>query len=161
MINGNMEMMKSMVNIFDHAEYEAKCKEAQIPINYLQQYSMGVGMLMMGRTKYPELDWQDAYTKMFADMNAEVEAFTHVPGACDKKEEHLPSKLKQASKLLKATVSHVGNGMKSVNEEEYARRLCICDKCPELLKGRRCAKCGCFLEVKAKWEPSKCDINKW
>ena len=161
MIYNNMDMMKSMNNIFDYAEYEVKCIEAKIPINRIQQYGMGVGLLMMGRTKYPDLDWQEAYLKTLQEMSAEVEASPNIEQGCDRKEDHLPSKLRQAKNLLTATVEHVAHGMKSVSDEEYARRLGICDECPELLKGRRCVKCGCFMEVKAKWETSNCSINKW
>jgi hypothetical protein len=51
--------------------------------------------------------------------------------------------------------------MKEADSDEYQRRLKICDECPELLKGRRCIKCGCPMETKAKWLESKCDLNKW
>ena len=82
----------------------------------------------------------------------------------DKKEdenEHLyvkpPSFLEMAKNFTKAAGKHIANGMKSVSQEVYIDRLDACNKCPFLVEEqKRCGKCGCILEHKAKWETSEC-----
>lgn len=161
MINNNMNMLKSMVNIFDYEEYSAKCKEKQVPINYMQQFCVGIGVLLVGRDKYPDLDWQEAYTRMFDDMN---EAEEKAPeGGCERKESHLPSHLQQAKNLIGATVRHVRAGLPMVDDAEYSRRLKICssNECGKLVKNFRCLACGCYMKTKARWAEEKCKLNKW
>ena len=43
-------------------------------------------------------------------------------------------------------------------------RLATCDICPHLIKEkRRCGKCGCYLEHKAKWRTGICpdEPSRW
>ena len=81
----------------------------------------------------------------------------------DKKDEnaHLyvtpPSFFTMAKNFAKAAGKHVANGMKAVSQEVYMERLDACNKCPFLVKDqKRCGKCGCMLEHKAKWESADC-----
>lgn len=47
-----------------------------------------------------------------------------------------------------------------VEEEEYERRLNICQKCEYLLNGM-CGKCGCFVELRALLKKNGCpDVKK-
>jgi len=49
---------------------------------------------------------------------------------------------------------------KSVSEDEYKRRLDICDECPHRTKNR-CGLCGCNLTLKAAKQTWKCDAGHW
>lgn len=44
-------------------------------------------------------------------------------------------------------------------EEEYRRRLDLCRRCGELANGI-CAKCGCFVELRALKTESRCPHEK-
>lgn len=47
-----------------------------------------------------------------------------------------------------------------VEEEEYERRLNICQRCEYLLNGM-CGKCGCFVELRALLKKNGCpDVKK-
>jgi hypothetical protein len=51
---------------------------------------------------------------------------------------------------------------KKVNQEEFDRRMAICEQCPFLKKpAKQCAKCGCFMKLKTKIERAHCPIHKW
>ncbi len=74
----------------------------------------------------------------------------------------LPSTMEMAKNLAVSTAKHVANGMQNITPEKQKERLDICSTCPFLVEdGSRCAKCGCFLEVKTKWASSSCPIGKW
>lgn len=74
----------------------------------------------------------------------------------------MPSLIQQGKNLLKATKTHIANGMKHVTLEEQNRRLSICNACPLFDKSlMKCKKCGCNLNVKTKWESSTCPIGQW
>jgi topoisomerase IA-like protein len=47
-----------------------------------------------------------------------------------------------------------------VTEEEKHSRLAVCETC-EFREGKRCGKCGCYLEKKASWSSESCPENKW
>lgn len=42
-----------------------------------------------------------------------------------------------------------------VSDEEYERRLLLCDSCPEL-RGGLCGQCGCYVAVRAAKKPGYC-----
>lgn len=47
------------------------------------------------------------------------------------------------------------------NENAFAR-LEICNSCPDLMRENWvCAKCGCFLKIKARKEQEFCPLGKW
>lgn len=78
--------------------------------------------------------------------------------------EKTPSFFQMAKNFTKSLKDHVANGMVSVPQLVYMERLDACNKCPHLiLKTKRCGKCGCMLEHKAKWESATCpDIpSRW
>ena len=79
----------------------------------------------------------------------------------DKKIEELyikpPSFFKMALSFTAAAGKHLANGMRAVTQEVYMNRLNACQECPFLIdEQKRCGKCGCNLEHKAKWETSEC-----
>lgn len=47
-----------------------------------------------------------------------------------------------------------------VTEEEYERRLAVCQDCEKLLTGT-CAACGCYVELRAVAKISHCPHKKW
>jgi len=49
-----------------------------------------------------------------------------------------------------------------VPKEIEEKRIEICNSCEHLFKPTgNCKRCGCFMQVKAKLEHSKCPIGKW
>ncbi len=53
-------------------------------------------------------------------------------------------------------------GMPPVEDAEIARRLSLCEACPFLIAGeRRCSKCGCFVEAKARFRTQRCPDARW
>jgi len=75
----------------------------------------------------------------------------------------LPSLMKQATSFAKSAIKHVRSGMKNVSQEEIDKRIEICGGCEFFTGGEkpRCSKCGCHIRLKARWESSKCPIDKW
>ena len=67
---------------------------------------------------------------------------------------------KMFSDLAVNLKSIVRSGIKTVNREEHERRYTICLGCRFIEKGR-CAKCGCFMKLKSKFESMSCPINLW
>lgn len=50
----------------------------------------------------------------------------------------------------------------TVPKESFEKRLSICNECEEYDKGgKRCRKCGCFMEYKAKLRIVECPMGKW
>ena len=169
MINNNMDMIKQMEDIFDYDEYVSKCKDKNTPIRDLNGFCIGVGALMVGRAKYPDLDWQEAYLKTFQAMNGQdtKEINTHnaaADGGCcgDKKEEKPLSVIQAGKSFLKATKEHISKGMSNVSHEEHLRRLSICKDCEWIKDGFQCGQCHCFMGIKAGWDITDgCKLNKW
>tara|TARA_R100000781_G_scaffold114355_2_gene84947 strand:- start:439 stop:954 length:516 start_codon:yes stop_codon:yes gene_type:complete len=75
-----------------------------------------------------------------------------------------PSLMKRAFNFAKATKEYVKDGMQNVDKAIYIKRLEICKRCPifNAEKGT-CNKCGCFMEIKAKWKVSTCpdEPSRW
>jgi Family of unknown function (DUF6171) len=71
-----------------------------------------------------------------------------------------PSLTTQAANLVHSVVTFVGSGGGLVDETEHRRRLEICAAC-DLLRGNRCAACGCFIKVKARGRVFRCPIGRW
>jgi hypothetical protein len=47
-------------------------------------------------------------------------------------------------------------------EEVRAKRIEICNECPEFIHiTKQCKKCGCFMELKTKLEEAFCPLRKW
>jgi hypothetical protein len=51
---------------------------------------------------------------------------------------------------------------KKASDELANFRMSICQTCPELFTPTtQCKKCGCFMQVKTKFEAAKCPLDKW
>lgn len=91
-----------------------------------------------------------------------IEAIISDPIQEQKTPVKLPSTMEMAKNFVKSATKHIQNGMKSVTEEKQQERLKICSECPHITENNsRCGHCGCFLQVKTKWESSSCPIGKW
>lgn len=62
--------------------------------------------------------------------------------------------------LMNVIKDTVTGEAKYVSEEKLKSRLAICKACPSLLAGA-CTKCGCIVQLKAKYEESSCPVDKW
>lgn len=80
-----------------------------------------------------------------------------------KKIKELPSSIKRGKNLVKAVTKHIANSMINVDQEEYTRRLNICNDCDTWRLGKNCTHddCGCVLTKKAWWESEHCPIGLW
>jgi hypothetical protein len=51
---------------------------------------------------------------------------------------------------------------KYIDKETATARMKTCLDCPELISlTQQCKKCGCFMNMKTKFEASKCPLGKW
>ena len=66
----------------------------------------------------------------------------------------------QAVSFFKSLAKHMMNGFKYASDDEYKRRLEICNEC-ESNRNDRCVECGCFVSIKAKWASEECPLRKW
>jgi len=87
----------------------------------------------------------------------------------------MPSIVQMAKNATEAAIAEtkaIATGKEPASKEEITRRLSICDTCefftpniPELSedkkKQKRCVKCGCFMNFKAKLRSSNCPIGRW
>jgi len=71
-----------------------------------------------------------------------------------------PSLIAQAASLMSAAGQAVKNPAPA-SKEEQDRRLSICHACEFLKDGKRCLKCGCYVNWKSRLEAWHCPINKW
>ena len=75
-----------------------------------------------------------------------------------------PSLLRKAARLAKAIGSETKakiHGQPKLTQEQVAARLAICGSCDQLRSNRTCAKCGCFVDAKARFRSQGCPIRKW
>lgn len=81
---------------------------------------------------------------------------------CDKQAKEYPSIFQIAKNAVTAAVAFVGDGLKTVDAAEQARRLDICKGCDQYDKTQnRCYQCGCYLTFKSKIEGGGCPLGKW
>jgi len=72
----------------------------------------------------------------------------------------MPPMHTRAWNLTKALAAFVADGLKTVTEEQYARRLSICEGCGER-RENFCLQCGCYLAWKATGRAFQCPLKKW
>jgi hypothetical protein len=77
----------------------------------------------------------------------------------------LPGPLRTAANFAGAAMRHAAAGMPDASPEVAASRLAICrtNACGFYRVGDRCAhaNCGCFLQVKTRWQDQHCPIGLW
>lgn len=80
----------------------------------------------------------------------------------DEAPKEYPSMVQQGKNLLSSAARFIRSGFELTNEEEYNKRINICEQCPLLDKAAgRCRECGCFVRTKAKLKSDHCPLGKW
>lgn len=70
--------------------------------------------------------------------------------------------IEQVWDLAESMSAFVADGCKTVNAEEYSRRLSVCDQNPyHCRRGSLCTVCGCVVAIKAKGRVWQCPIGLW
>ena len=73
-----------------------------------------------------------------------------------------PKKLKKLSNFALAAAKFAAGGFIKSTKEVYDSRVLTCLACPFYnVDNDECDKCGCPIEVKAKWSTENCPENKW
>lgn len=70
-----------------------------------------------------------------------------------------PPVRKMAWSLAKSIAAFVADP-RFVDQDEYKKRLSICDGCPSRIESR-CGECGCYVAVKARGKVFECPLGKW
>lgn len=96
--------------------------------------------------------------------NAKAEAFLDEV-YCEREPQRclVPSLRNMAKSALQAARGEIAarmGGAAPVDAEEINRRLAICKGC-QFFRNNRCAKCGCFLQLKARTRSGTCPAGKW
>lgn len=77
----------------------------------------------------------------------------------------MPGALRTLWNFTKATARWAANGARAASKEQYEARKAICEGCPRLVGGTRCAECGCYVSWKAarieKPMESDCPLGRW
>ena len=56
----------------------------------------------------------------------------------------------------------VSRGVLLAEQIDISKRIDICMGCEFFVKnGERCNKCGCYMNIKARLQASKCPVGKW
>lgn len=162
MTNNNFERLKivlDMVDPFDYDEFLRICETEKVSPLTINEYAMKAGYVMMAQVKYSDVPIEEAYMKIVVDANGQQAQGCSSCG--DKKDKPLPSLAAQAGNLVSAVGQHAMAGFKSTDEGTLGNRNSICDKCDDMRSDGRCAKCGCYMQIKAKWDSAKCPVGKW
>jgi len=76
-----------------------------------------------------------------------------------------PSMMKMAGNFTKESYEYIKEGRPKRSDEEKAKVILMCQQCefyvPQTKLGPRCKKCGCNMNVKARWATAHCPIGKW
>jgi hypothetical protein len=75
-----------------------------------------------------------------------------------------PGLLKRAGSLAKAIGAEtkaVVQGQPTLSAQQVAARLAVCASCDQLRSNRTCARCGCFVDAKARFRSQTCPLRKW
>jgi hypothetical protein len=75
-----------------------------------------------------------------------------------------PGLLKRAGSLAKAIGSEtkaIVQRQPNLTAAQVAARLAACASCDQLQSNRTCAKCGCFVDAKARFRSQICPLRKW
>jgi hypothetical protein len=93
------------------------------------------------------------YVDMLRDYEEGAQAGAEPPGV-----------LQKAANLAKAIVTHAVAGFPERSDEDTEAVLAICRTCefnPTGAEHPSCSKCGCNMNIKARWKDQKCPVGKW
>lgn len=77
---------------------------------------------------------------------------------------HVPDALRKIVNFGKAAVAHVATGAAAADEETFASRMECCAKCDlydSETKSCLHRRCGCRIEIKARWKEQSCPAGHW
>lgn len=97
-------------------------------------------------------EWLDIAPEPYAELVAKYRPAPSLPSAA--------TMAKNAATALRDEIKARITGLPEIEAEEVARRLEICHGCENFIQGR-CAKCGCFMNFKAKLRSQHCPEGKW
>ncbi len=75
-----------------------------------------------------------------------------------------PGLFKRAGSLARAIGSETKamvQGQPTLTARQVAARLAACGSCDQLRSNRTCARCGCFVDAKARFRSQNCPLRKW
>jgi hypothetical protein len=75
-----------------------------------------------------------------------------------------PGLLKRAGSLAKAIGAEtkaIAQRQPNLTAQQVAARLAVCGSCDQLRPNRTCARCGCFVDAKARFRSQDCPLRKW
>lgn len=75
-----------------------------------------------------------------------------------------PGLLRRAGSLAKAIGSEakaMAQGQPNLTSQQVAARLAVCASCDQLRSNRTCARCGCFVDAKARFRSQDCPLRRW
>jgi hypothetical protein len=75
-----------------------------------------------------------------------------------------PGLLKRAGSLAKAIGAEtkaIVQRQPNLTAQQVAARLAVCASCDQLRSNRSCARCGCFVDAKARFRSQDCPLRKW
>jgi len=75
-----------------------------------------------------------------------------------------PGLLQRAGSLAKAIGAEskaMLQGQPNLTARQVAARLAVCGSCDQLRSNRTCARCGCFVDAKARFRSQNCPLRKW
>ena len=151
-----------MIDPFDYDEFLRICDIEKVKPLSLNEYAMKVGYLQMAMVKYSEYPMAEAYLKVIDDANTQTPNQQNGCSSCGgKQDKPLPSLATQAGNLISAVGQHAMSGFTETSKETLEKRMTKCNGCEELRSDGRCSKCGCYMQIKAKWESAKCPASKW
>ena len=109
------------------------------------------------------------YSQKYIDLILHLSCGDHYPSGTyvivskhEEEQKEYPSVAQQAKNFFSSMTNFIKSGMETVGDDEYQRRLDICNGCEWFdHEAGRCKQCGCFMRIKAKLASEKCPIDKW
>lgn len=77
---------------------------------------------------------------------------------------HVPNLLKRAKNFTNAVLTHAADLGNKISDEDFESRLSVCRSCDLCdVERMQCLhdKCGCKLEIKARWRTQNCPRELW
>lgn len=70
--------------------------------------------------------------------------------------------IEQAAGFAQTAAAVAADGFTTLPRATAEVRTAVCAQCPEFApKLRRCGRCGCFVDIKAKFRAAVCPMGKW
>ena len=174
MINNNFDLIESLKNPIDYDEYSSACIEKRVEVLSYDRFCLGIVSYNRAKKVYPNLPIQEAYMKVFQNINAKAETIQaeekekakteplKKESCCGGGKKKSPSMIRKARNYAKTMARWIKAGRPVVSLSALAQRLSICGKCESLIKDRECSECGCPMIVKAEMDIDRlCELNKW